>query len=548
MQTSSRITLNTATSWLNLLVNGAIGVVLVPFLLGQFGKDGYGLVALAGVVVSITMILDMGLHGALGRQLAAAEAENNDAHFNELVSTAMFLYLGLGTVAALACVGFAPLIASAFNLPAALYDEGVFLVRWYASAAVLLTFLSIPFSGVLTSQNRFDLVNMISTSGGVLRAGLLFSVLMLTDLRLYGWAICMIVTQACILLVQRKSAIRMKPTMRIRASLIRKEATRSLFSLGGYIFVSQMVGALSVSSDPIVLTTILGPASVALYNPAVMLSGMARSLVGGLGSQLHPLATSYHVTGQKEQLQQLLIRGTSYTMLMGLLACVVLGMYADTICRVWLSKSLGQDYLVTGLVLVLWAGIDLSNYAAGSQWPVLLGINRLGFILWSQVPFAIVNLLASILLVKYTSLGVAGVAVPTLVLCFIRRPLVIVHTARAVKLPVRRYLAEAYARPLVVLVILAAFAFGLKAALQPQGIVMLCVCVAATCLAWLPAVWWIGFGKYDRESFKALAGRGFSLLARGTKPQGAGSTTVGAPLGEQLPSGPRAESDTRADR
>ena len=514
MQTSSRITLNTASSWLTLLVNGAIGVVLVPFLLNQFGKAGYGLVALAGVVVSITMMLDMGLGGALGRQLAAAQAEKDDDHFNEFISTAMFLYLGLGTVVALVCVGVAPLIASAFNLPAELLDEGIFLVRWYASAAVLLTFLSIPFSSVLISENRFDRLNMINLGGGVLKAGLLFSVLTLTDLRLYGWAICMIASQASVFLVTRRSAIRMKPTMRIRVSLVRKDATRSLFSLGGYLFTLRTVGRLSVSSDPIVLTTILGPASVALYSPAIMLSGMAKSLVDGLSSQLHPLATSYHVTGQNKQLQQVLIRGTRYTLLLGILACVVLAVFAEPICSVWLSKILGQDYLITALVLVLWTGVDLSMYAAGSQWPVLLGVNRLRFLVWTQIPLAVANLIASILLVKYTSLGVIGVIIPTLVIGIIRRPIIIVHTARVIKLPVRRYLAEAYARPAMVLCILVVFAFALKIALQPRDIVRLSVSIGAMFLIWLPTVWWIGFGRNDRESFRALASRGLARIGR----------------------------------
>lgn len=504
MQVSRRIAWNAVTNWVAMVVHAAIGLALVPFLIGRLGREGYGLAALAGVVVSFTAVADLGLRGALSRHLAEQVALDNTRRFNELASTALALYLAIGAALATACFLVADPLARAFRVSDALLPDAVFLIRWYSSVSIFLSFLLPLFGAVVISNNRFDLRNYIVTGTSLLRGALLFAVLGLTDTGLYGWAVVGIASLAVQFGLLVITARRLWPAMEMRLRHLSWYAAKALASLGSSLFVLQLCGMLSVQSDPIVLTAFLGPSAVALYEPALAAAGAVRPVVQTLAEQLHPLATDLHVTGRQEELQQVLLRGTRYTLLMGVGVSVLLGVFAEPIMQVWLGRRLGPEYLVTAQVLVAWVVVDLFNYASGSLGPVLVGMNRLKFILWTQVPAAVVNLVASIWLVGYTRLGVVGVVIPTAVIGIIRRPVVSVYVARVCGLTARRYFLESYLRPIAVLTMLTAAAFGLRWAIGPASWLSLGACAAALGVSWAGLAWGIGLTRADRQAFRQL--------------------------------------------
>lgn len=510
MGTSRRILLNVTTRWIATLVQGALGIFLVRFLLFQLGQDGYGLAALMSAVVSMAMVADLGLGGALARHLAAQMALKDQLRFNQLASSAFLFYLVVGVTMGTACGVFASWITHAINAPPALESEALFLVRWYAAPALFLSFVTPVYVGVITSANRFDLLNCITVGVGIARATGLFLILNLTTTGLRGWAMVMLMVQALNLVITVWFAYRICPQLRITPTLATKTAFLILLSTGGYLFALQLANLLSIKADPIILSTFLGPAAVASYTPAVTLVGAVRPLITALADQLHPLATAYHEAGQRKNLGEVLIRGTKLTLLLGVGACVLLAVFAEPITRIWLAQSLGTQYVVTAQVLILWAAVDLLSYAAGSQWAVLLGTNRLRFLTWTQLPFAIVNVGASIALVGFTSLGVIGVMIPTFIIALVRRPIIIVHTARICAVPVGFYLREAYLRPMVIFAILTGTAAIVRLLARPSSMFSLLGWGAALWLLFLGLCWWVGLTKSERAMI-------LSMLSLGTR-------------------------------
>jgi len=486
------------------LTQGVLGVFLVRFLLSQLGQEGYGVTALMATVVSFAMVADLGLGGALARHLAAQLATGDQARFDELASTALAFYLTVGSALALLCAMFAHPIARALNVPTALMPAGVFLVRWYAAPAILLSFVSPVYLGIVTSANRFDLTNSIAIGTSILRTVSLFAILGLTTAGLYGWAAGTLFSQGLTLGLTAWAAYRAHPGVQVRLRYARPSALATLFSTGAYLFALQLTNLLSVNADPLILTTFLGPSAVALYTPAVTLTAAVRPLVNTLADQLHPLTTSYYERGNRQNLQVVLVRGTKYTFLLGVGACVMLGVFAEPIMRLWLESSLGTQYVVTAQVLVFWAVIDLLSYASGSQWAVLLGMNRLRFLVLTQLPFAVLNVIASAALVRFTGLGVLGVVIPTLVIGAIRRPIIIVHAARLCDIPVRDYVRQAYLRPTVVLALLTSAALGVRAFARPESVGALAIWGVALGVLFAILCWLIGFDRTDRGALRNL--------------------------------------------
>ncbi|MBN2071477.1 MAG: oligosaccharide flippase family protein [Candidatus Krumholzibacteriota bacterium] len=504
MKDSTRITINAGTTWVATIIQGAIGVFLMALLLNDFGQDGYGLLTLAGVIVGLTMILDMGLRGALERHLAEKIASHDTQSFNELAATAKVIWLFIGVVLGSGCIIFAPLIARVFNVSQNYMDQAIFLIRYYACGSIILSCLLPVYVAAITSHNRFDIVNYVVSGASVFRAAGIVAALKLTDTGFIGWSVAMLLAQLATLLVMRRLAYRIQHTLRLNMLLFNRRAMSKLLSLGKSLFTLQLINIFSVKADPIILSIFMGPGAIALYNPAIVLTGAFRPFVTTISTQLTPIATMRHVTGEKEQLLSILVRGTRVTFLLQIIVTVILGVFAKPLIGIWLEQSLKEKYVITASVLSCMAIIDLANYSGGAIWGVLLGMNRIKGLVQIDGIFAAVNFIASVILVGFTRFGILGVVVPTVVLSVMRRPLIIYYSSRICGIKVQLFLKGAYLQPVIVLIITGCIAIALRMLENNISLFMLVVHIVVVSLAWAILSWKVGLEQIDRDRIRAV--------------------------------------------
>jgi O-antigen/teichoic acid export membrane protein len=303
-------------------------------------------------------------------------------------------------------------------------------------------------------------------------------------------------------------AIGFKPDLQIRLRHFKTDALKQLFSLGSKMYVFNLAELISVQANPIIITHFFGPASVSIYKPGQILTEHSNQFVTAFRGQLFPLTTGYHTAGNITKLQEILIKATRYSTLMAVAVSVMLVVFAEPIMKVWIGgTSIGQYYQTAAWILSLSAISSMLNSAGGSQWAVLLGMNRLKFLIWIASISGILNVLFSIYLVGYTSLGIIGVVVPTVILAAIRRPIIAVYTARACQLSPKRFLCETYIRPILVLLLLGIIALGARLRFQPDSVFAIAACLAITAAAWFPLCWFIGLEASDRKTLINLATR-----------------------------------------
>ncbi|PYM94558.1 MAG: hypothetical protein DME04_07515 [Candidatus Rokuibacteriota bacterium] len=504
MRVSTRIAVNQITRWGATLVQGLIAFSMVPLLIRFLGKDGYGIVTLLIAVVAMCAMADFGLRTALGRHLAEELARGQHPRFNELFSSAVYVALVAGSFAGLMWGLLAPSFIAVFNLPASLAAEAQSVIRWYGAIAIPLSFLLPVYAAVIFASGRSDILDGVTAGTAIIQAVGLVAVLGLSRGGLLGWALVTVGELILRLLILRYLGHRLAPFGLTKLGLVRRDVIRGLFSTSAYPFMLQLMYVVNIYADPLILTTILGPSAVAIYRAGMVLPMRIQPLFS-IADQLQPFAVAYHVTQRKAKLQDVLIRGTRYTVLLGILPCAVLGVFSEPITRFWLSGALGSDYRLAGHVLAGWVIVELlTTTAGGAQWSIFFAVNKLRFLAWSQVPLTVFNLTVSIILVAWTSVGLLGVVIGTIVLALIRRPMLIIYAARACGLSTRTYLVEAYARPAIVLVILGAVASSWLRLGLAESVLGLLAGAAATTFAWLLSVWWLGLTANDRRDARLM--------------------------------------------
>src|SRR5437899_201013 len=86
---------NTAGTATHLLA----GFVVAPFLVHRLGQTIYGLWILIASLTGYFSVLDLGIGGSVGRQLAFFRAKNDERGVNSIFSTALAILSGVGGLA-----------------------------------------------------------------------------------------------------------------------------------------------------------------------------------------------------------------------------------------------------------------------------------------------------------------------------------------------------------------------------------------------------------------------------------------------------------------
>lgn len=427
-----------------------IAVVMIPVLLQAMGKDGYGLIGLLSVYVSLSSLADMGLRQALGRELSEQVAKENKTEFRELSFTALMLYICIASLLVLATLLFAPIFANLLKIPEVLRIDAIRLIRLYGSFSIFLSFITPVLSSGLTAFMRFDLVNNVQMIASLIANIVLLTLVhFLPQHALYLWVGIMLINSVAIcaftFIQYRKICYGGLFSFRY----LNFHRLAPLFELGGYMYLLQITFAISNQSAPLIISSFFGTTGVASYQPGGRMSELLRPVVLTLTNQLYPLTTKHHICNATKDLRNVLLWGTKYTFMLGVLVSAGLLLLAEPLCRIWLSDSLGEEYKITVRIMQSWAIIDILTYLTGSQMSVLLGMKKMKFLVWSQVPAAILSIFISIYIVGYTTVGISGVLFGAIVLNIIRRPLLIWYSARQCQLRVSEYFKKSYASALI---------------------------------------------------------------------------------------------------
>lgn len=106
-----------------------------------------------------------------------------------------------------------------------------------------------------------------------------------------------------------------------------------------------------------------------------------------------------------------------------------------------------------------------------------------------------------------------GVVAATVIFEMLRQPLMAIYTSRVVGLPVYAYLYAAYARPVAVMIAVAAMAWALQVLLQPHSLIILFAAAALSGGWWVALTWYVGLEPADRTRIRHLVAMGWSSMS-----------------------------------
>lgn len=292
-----RLAQNTLFNFSGQAVILIIAVIAIPVLIRGMGTERFGVLALVWSFVGYFSLFDLGLGRALTTLVARNMAKNPD-DVPPLIWTGLSILILLGCAGSVAMFYSAPLVVQGFlKMPDELKSES--MVALYLIVAVFpLVITSAGFRGVLEGLQRFDIVNVVNVSYGIVSfAGTLLVLKFSTHLGLL--AAVPIIGRCLSWTVMLLFCLRLIPGLRQWNAPVPGDA-RKLLAFGGWMTVTNMVGPLMVTLDRFLIGAWISVAAVAYYTTPYDAVTRLWIIPAALVSALFPLFSALQVSNQKD--------------------------------------------------------------------------------------------------------------------------------------------------------------------------------------------------------------------------------------------------------
>jgi O-antigen/teichoic acid export membrane protein len=423
------ITRNTISNLVFTLTKSFSGLILIPLFVGQVGKENYGIIVLLLGLVGYAELFDLGLKPALVRNLTAEKNDENAE--NKIFITALvgsFIYFIVSAIFLISAIWF---FGVKFGIPAEVVKSPI--IYLFVTFYFLINIVSPIFSALLISHNRFDLVNYRASFFSILGILLTLLLVWLTNLSYYAWMIATLLSKTMELAVLFFLSQKFFPNLKFNFTFYSYTKLKHLLTFGSKQLVAKWNKKIKFDSDPLILSYFLGPASLAIYRPGSAIIQSIRPIISSMAGQLFVSASKAHRDQNKEKLRLLLVTGSKFTVLAYLPLFFTFYFYGESLISLWLKTAYSiEDIHSIYQILILWSFIDLFLYVEGSSYSVLFGINHLDLIIKIDLVISILNILCSIVLVKYFNFGVLGVLLPSIATEFFVKIGLFIYTAQKI--------------------------------------------------------------------------------------------------------------------
>lgn len=475
---------NVLVSWLSQLVFIAAGFIMPRLIDNQLGQEMLGLWDFGWTIVAYFGLVQMGVVGSINRYVATHQATGDVAGVNRCVSSVFLILLAMAGLMILLS------FATAFALPlvldkhlSAFQNEIAWVVVGLGLATAVQT-ASAVYGGVLTGCHQWGIHNGIYAGGYLLTVLGMVGVLVAGG-GLRGLAVVQLLGEVLPALARMYFAHRVCPGLSLSPSHADAKTARSMMHFGGKSFVPQIADLLLNQTVNVLIVAAMGPAALALFARPRSLVLQTRSLIFKMSAVLVPSVSSLQALGDREKIQDLVIKATRYACCLTLPVTVTLITMGSPVLVAWM----GPDYK-NGIVLALLAFGYTTYIVQAPTIGILGGMNLHGRPAIMHLIACAISAALVALALKVFHLGLpwvaAAVCAPLALLNAIYVP---IYTCRRLQLSGRVYFWKALAEPVLYVLPGAAALLLARWIFWSQPMIALPVGVAAATLITIPIYW-----------------------------------------------------------
>ena len=361
---TNRAALNTIIIYVQRFFAAGLSLITTPLLLKALGIEDYGLYALTIGFVGMLAVLNWSLSNATQRYTAFAIGEGDYEKLKKVFSTALVIHFLYGLLLFLIIIGISFFFVEDFlNIPVAKVAVAKNVLNVVAFMS-FLSILTIPFLGILKSQENFFSIAIIGILESVFKLVIVILLLQLASDRLIVYALLLLVVSLLSFSIYVFVVKRNYKMISISAKFYDKSQAKEMSSFLSW----SLLGSLALTSRnegvQVLLNIFFGVVLNAAYGIAMQVNAamsiLSQGVLGSLGPQIIKSAA------QKDYVKMIFLMRTmsKFAIFSISLFAIPLFFECDTILKLWLGKVPENTvifvrlFILFGQIMLLSAGIQ----------------------------------------------------------------------------------------------------------------------------------------------------------------------------------------------
>lgn len=429
--TSKKVVRNTLFNYLAVFSYFLIRFVSLPIIIHGLGNDRYGIYATVMGVVSYVGLLDLGIGISLTKFVAEYYARKDFRRLNDMLSTALLLYLGLGIVGVGILVGFSNLlIRNLFQIPPSMWIETRY-VFWISAFSLFNGLVLGVFGNLINGVQRQDISRSIMIGSSLLTYGGSI-LLVLLGYKLVAFVLYGSLTSFLTLVIQAWIAKRLLPSIRIVPQAFKKRELKRIANFSFAMFVNQLAARNMLTLDRVILGIFLPIGNVTLYAVGATAANICFRIPTAAVLASVPAASELMARNRPDAVQELILRGIKYTGLLAIPAFTIMGILAEEFILRWMGDGYGTSARILQLLLIGYFFLVLT--ASGSS--VMVGIGKP----YVNTLYAVVQIIlcSTLMVIMVHFYGLMGAALSSTVAYTLGGIAYLIHSTIIFRIPLNR--------------------------------------------------------------------------------------------------------------
>ncbi len=485
-----RLTINSASNVSTYAVSLVIAFLLTPFIVRTLGDSLYGFWVLLMSFIGYASILEMGVQPAVVKLVGHYRGRGELDKLSQLLSTALFFFLGAGAVAAVVLAFVLPPFVARFVLVGEAIPHSRLLFMVIAADALVM-FANLLFAGILYGWQLYYAKNLIDIVAWLVNAGLL--VLFLVSGGMVALAACKLGTDLLALGANVIVCRRAFPELRFATTAVGRRSFHELLGFGSRVFVSATTMRIATHAQPLIISAAHSSAATAFFAVPARLVDYVRQTIWGLSTGFMPMFSELEGREESDLLESLYLRYSRYLFALILPMIVLLLVFGGPFIALWI----GPEYAERGTwVLRLLALTALADSFQPLLWRFFIGVGQLDVLVRVSAASSGLVILSSLLLVG--PLGIAGVAGSVVGGMLLSQVVFAIQSCKYFHMSLGSLLGQVHLRPSVASLPAILVAWGLASILGTDSYAKILLGALCILLVHAVLVWWVALSGQER--------------------------------------------------
>lgn len=390
---------------LSFIVQVAIGLCLVPYLVTQLGTIAFGLVLISGMLTQMGGLISHSISIAVSRQLTVALQQNDLSEASRVFTTSFVVAIAAGSLQILFLVPVLYFVESIVDIPPSLYSDTLNLLMC-ETIAYIVNFISSVFGIAAYLLNRIDISRTFDIGRQLLRVLGIFVLFWILgpSLRYVGYVdlgVALVFLPLSVVMSKR-----LAPWLIIHVGYFCKSKIRQILEMGTWLLVNNVGALLFLRMDVWVCNKFVSMESAGQYAALLQWPTLIRQGAVVLAAVTSQMIMIYFARGDIQRLTRLCQTSMRVMSLVITVPTGILCVCSNDLLRIWL----GQDFVELNpvfFIMIFHLGVNVSVLPLLSL-QVAAGKVRVPALV--TLVLGICNLGLAILLASVFDLGIYGVA------------------------------------------------------------------------------------------------------------------------------------------